>query len=100
MGAIQPLAALHQRHPSEAGDARSGVRRSARPVRPTTGPDALSQAERAVVRLVADGLSNRAIAQRLYVSHRTIDTHVSHALAKLGVSSRVQLAKFADHEWV
>ena len=110
MDAIQPLKALYQRHPRHPrhprdhgdtrnpGDPRTGVRRSIRPSRPTTGPDALSQAERAVVRLVADGLSNKAIAQRLYVSHRTIDTHVSHALAKLGVSSRVQLAKFADYE--
>ena len=52
----------------------------------------LSPAERGVVVLLAEGLTNREIAARLYVSHRTVDTHVSHALAKFGVSSRVQLA--------
>ena len=52
----------------------------------------LSPAERGVVVLLAEGLTNREIAARLYVSHRTVDTHVSHALAKFGVSSRVHLA--------
>jgi DNA-binding NarL/FixJ family response regulator len=55
----------------------------------------LSRAELAVVRLVAEGRTNREIAVRLHVSHRTVDSHVSHALAKLGMTSRVQLAGFA-----
>lgn len=54
----------------------------------------LSQAEWAVVRLVAEGHTNREIAERLFVSHRTVDTHVSHALSKLAMTSRVQLATF------
>lgn len=47
-----------------------------------------------MVRLVAEGLTNREIAERLYVSHRTIDSHVSHALTKLAMTSRVQLAGY------
>ncbi len=55
----------------------------------------LSRAEWSVVRLVAEGLTNRQIGAQLFVSHRTVDTHVSHALLKLEMSSRVQLAGFA-----
>ncbi len=59
---------------------------------PVTGPGLLSRAERVVVELVAQGMSNREIAARLIVSHRTVDSHVSHALAKLQLNSRLQLA--------
>jgi DNA-binding NarL/FixJ family response regulator len=52
----------------------------------------LSPAELRVARLVADGLTNRQIGERLYVSPRTVDTHVAHMFAKLNVSSRVRLA--------
>ena len=41
---------------------------------------------------VAQGLSNPEIARRLFISSRTVQTHVSHALEKLGLSSRVELA--------
>ena len=52
----------------------------------------LSRREREVAQLVARGLSNREIAQRLYLSERTIDNHVHHILDKLGFDSRVQVA--------
>ena len=68
------------------------ARRSTRVRRPVSGPESLSQAEIAVVRLVGEGLTNKEIAERLFVSHRTIDTHVSHAFVKLGVTGRVALA--------
>jgi DNA-binding CsgD family transcriptional regulator len=45
------------------------------------------------VRLAAEGLTNRTIADRLYVSPRTVETHLAHAFSKLGVSSRSQLRK-------
>jgi DNA-binding CsgD family transcriptional regulator len=45
-----------------------------------------------VVRLVAEGLTNPEIAERMFISRRTVATHVSDALAKVGVSSRVALA--------
>ncbi len=57
------------------------------------GAESLTAAERAVVHLVAQGLTNKQVAGQLYVSHRTVDSHVSHALAKLDLTSRVQLAR-------
>lgn len=53
----------------------------------------LTTAERAVVELVVEGLTNKQIGAKLFVSHRTVDTHVSHVLTKLGFTSRVQLAR-------
>ena len=41
--------------------------------------------------LAAEGLSNRDIAQQLYLSHRTVGTHLYHIFPKLGISSRTQL---------
>ena len=54
----------------------------------------LSARELEVARLVADGLSNPAIASALFISVATVKTHVSHILAKLGLDSRVQLASW------
>lgn len=56
----------------------------------TLGP--LSPAERRVAALVAEGLSNQAIADELIVSRHTVDTHVKRCFAKLGLRSRVELA--------
>ena len=59
------------------------------------GPDPLarlSAAERRVAKLVAEGLSNQAIADQLVVSRHTVDSHVKRAFAKLGLRSRVELA--------
>jgi DNA-binding CsgD family transcriptional regulator len=71
-----------------------GVRRGRRGPRsrPLHGWDSLTATEVKVVSLVAEGLTNRQIAERLFISHRTVDTHVSHALAKLGASARAELA--------
>ncbi|MCC9705413.1 AAA family ATPase [Streptomyces sp. MNU76] len=63
--------------------------------RAQTGWDSLTGAELRVVRLVAEGLTNRAAAERLFLSPHTVDTHLRHAFAKLGVSSRVELARQA-----
>ena len=59
---------------------------------PKTAAPALSRREREVAQLVAGGLSNREIAERLYLSERTVDNHVHHILDKLGFDSRVQVA--------
>jgi len=71
-----------------------GVRRGVRGkrCRPKFGWAALTQAELKVATLIAEGLSNPDIADRMFVSRRTVQFHVSNILAKLGLSSRVQLA--------
>ena len=66
-------------------------RRSPRAV----APEGLSERELEVVGLVADGLANKAIAARLHLSVRTVESHVRHALAKLGLDNRTQLATWA-----
>jgi DNA-binding CsgD family transcriptional regulator len=70
----------------------AGVRHRLVRRRPKTGWEALTQTERTVVALVVAGRSNPDIAAELYLSRRTVRNHVSHILAKLGLSSRVELA--------
>ncbi|MEV7006606.1 response regulator transcription factor [Streptosporangium sp. NPDC051022] len=59
------------------------------------GLGSLTDREREVLALVADGLSNRAIAERLHISERTARTHVSRILAKIDATSRTQAALWA-----
>ncbi|KGH45054.1 hypothetical protein IN07_18985 [Modestobacter caceresii] len=75
-----------------------GVRR-----RRTLGPPAaqhglvaLTPAEREVVRLVAEGGTNREVAARLFLSPHTVNTHLRNAFTKLGVRSRVEVARLVD----
>lgn len=56
-----------------------------------SGPDALTSAERRVANLAAAGLSNRQIAQHLFITQATVETHLRHAFGKLGVTSRAGL---------
>jgi DNA-binding NarL/FixJ family response regulator len=58
-------------------------------------PDQLTDREREVLALVAHGLSNQAIADRLTITERTARTHVSNILGKLGLASRTQAALYA-----
>jgi HD-GYP domain-containing protein (c-di-GMP phosphodiesterase class II)/DNA-binding CsgD family transcriptional regulator len=61
----------------------------------------LSPREAAVLDLVADGLTNRAIGSRLGISPKTVNTHLEHAYSKLGVSTRVAAVVVADrHGWL
>jgi DNA-binding CsgD family transcriptional regulator len=57
-----------------------------------TGPGALTPAEHRVAQLAACGYGNRAIAERLYVTPRTVETHLTHAFQKLDIRSRADLA--------
>ncbi len=67
---------------------------SAAPRSTAAGWDALTPAESRVSLLVADGMTGPQIARRLGISPRTVQTHVSHALRKLGLSTRAELAVF------
>ena len=60
--------------------------------RPLRGWESLSPAELRVVQLVAEGLTNPQIGERLFISPRTVQAHLSHVFAKLAVSSRAELA--------
>ncbi|MGA9493024.1 MAG: LuxR C-terminal-related transcriptional regulator, partial [Mycobacterium sp.] len=63
--------------------------------RPSSGWGSLTPTERDVVRLVSEGLANSDIAARLFISPRTVQTHLTHVYTKLGLTSRVQLAQEA-----
>ncbi|SES67518.1 LuxR C-terminal-related transcriptional regulator [Geodermatophilus poikilotrophus] len=60
--------------------------------RPSSGWNSLTPTELQVAKLVGRGLTSPQIAARLYVSPRTVQTHISHSLRKLGLGSRVELA--------
>jgi DNA-binding NarL/FixJ family response regulator len=57
----------------------------------------LSARERDILALIGDGLTNREIGRRLYLSEKTVKNHISRLLAKLGVQRRVQAAVLASH---
>jgi DNA-binding CsgD family transcriptional regulator len=77
-----------------------GVRRRLTVGEPeTNGWAAMTAAELAVARLVADGLTNREVAEHLFVSPHTVSSHLRHVFSKLGITSRVELARVArDYE--
>jgi DNA-binding CsgD family transcriptional regulator len=87
----------------EAIDAQLGIRRAqavlrglgVRLPRQEHGASVLSPREIEVADLVAEGLSNAAIARRLYLSRPTVSSHVAHILTKLGFSNRAQIAAWA-----
>jgi DNA-binding CsgD family transcriptional regulator len=70
---------------------KSGARETAQPV-----PYGLTPREAAVLRLVAKGLTNTQIGNRLFISNKTASVHVTHILSKLGVTNRTQAAALAQ----
>lgn len=76
--------------PAEATSGGAGP-----PAQQSAGPT-LTARERGVLRLVADGHTNREIAERLFISEKTASVHVSNAMAKLGALSRYEAAAAAD----
>ncbi|WP_151478280.1 response regulator [Streptomyces albicerus] len=66
---------------------------------PAMAPElaSLSPRERDILALIGDGLTNREIGKKLYLSEKTVKNHISRLLAKLGVQRRVQAAVLASH---
>ena len=78
---------------------RLGVRRrSAVSERPKTGWVALTDPEINVATLAAEGRTNRQIAESLFISPHTVNTHMRHVFEKLGINSRVQLTRFVREQ--
>jgi DNA-binding CsgD family transcriptional regulator len=78
-----------------------GIRRrhwSTPAARPVTGWDSLTETEQAVADLVAEGLANGQIAARMYISTHTVAHHLRQAFRKLGIASRVELARIVIEE--
>jgi DNA-binding NarL/FixJ family response regulator len=80
------------------GGAGEKAEAAAAPQASATGAGSLTRREREVAMLLAEGLSNREIADRLVISLRTAETHVDHILGKLGLTSRALVASWvAEH---
>jgi len=77
-----------------------GVRRRLVAAEPQThGWEALTTSELSVAQLVTEGLTNREVAERLFLSPHTVNSHLRHVFTKLGINSRVELARLAgDYE--
>jgi DNA-binding CsgD family transcriptional regulator len=98
VGVHEPVGAFMDLTRAEAALRGLGIRRGRRGARrrPLRGWESLTPTELEVVRLVSQGLTNVEIGRRLFISRRTVETHLSHIFGKLGVSSRVQLAAQAS----
>jgi len=99
MAIYERLGARRDLARAEAVLRQAGIRRGIRGARnrPEYGWDSLTSTELTVAGLVADGLSNPQIGQRLFISRRTVQTHLAHVFAKLDISSRAQLAAEVAH---
>ncbi len=79
-----------------AGDA-AGRRRLRRPTRERERSP-LSQREREIVQLVAQGFKNKEMAEKMFISEQTVKNHLHNIFDKLGVSDRLELALYAIHK--
>jgi NarL family two-component system response regulator LiaR len=96
---VEAIRAVHRGeprlHPDIARKLMQQVAQQANPIRESTAADDLTEREREVVRLVAQGCSNSEIAHALVISDKTVKTHVSNILSKLQLEDRTQLAIYA-----
>ena len=110
VGAIRAGAIGYLLKTTDADDLRRAIRSAAegqvqlspeaaarlmREVRAPDSPETLTERETDVLRLVAEGKANKEIAQGLGIGEKTVKTHVSNILAKLGLQSRTQAALYA-----
>jgi NarL family two-component system response regulator LiaR len=96
---VRAIRQVHRGEPSlHPTIARKLLQEIARPAELPPAPEALTDRELAVLRLIAQGLSNQEIADRLVVSEPTVRTHVSRILGKLHLASRTQAALYAVRE--
>jgi RNA polymerase sigma factor (sigma-70 family) len=79
-----------------AGEADSATTSIRAELRASPALDQLTPRERDVLALIARGLSNRDIAEQLYISEGTVKTHVTHLLNRLQLKNRAQLAIYAN----
>jgi NarL family two-component system response regulator LiaR len=79
----------------EPSIARKVLQELSHPLKAELTPEPLSEREMDVLRLIAQGCSNRAIADKLVISEVTVRTHVSNILSKLHLASRTQAALYA-----
>jgi len=87
-----------QLHPEIARKLMSAVAANAEPSSSYTGSrskNSLTEREQEVLDLIADGLNNREIGERLFISEKTVKTHVSNILGKLSLADRTQAAIYA-----
>jgi predicted ATPase/DNA-binding CsgD family transcriptional regulator len=95
IGRATPLDAISE-YAFQVSDSARAAKPSSAPPSPTHTPASLLSArEREVAALVAEGYSNRAIADALVIAPRTVDTHVSNILSKLDLRSRAQIAAWS-----
>lgn len=96
---VRAIRQVHRGEPSlDPAIARKLMQEIAQPAERQPAPEALTGREMQVLGLIAQGLSNRAIADRIMVSEPTVRTHVSRILAKLHLASRTQAALYAVRE--
>ncbi len=100
-GVYRALGAAWDIRRTDARLRRYGIRRGrgGRWVKPVQGWEALTPTETKIAHLVADGRSNPDIAAELFLSRNTVQTHVSHILAKLGARSRAEIIRQALRQW-
>ena len=92
---VRAIRSVHDGHTLLAPEAAGSLLRSSAAAPAVQGIGALTAREREVLAQIADGRSNREIARLLRVSEKTVKTHVSSVLAKLGVADRTQAALLA-----
>ncbi len=96
---VQAIRQVHRGEPSlEPSVARKVLQELSHPAKAELTPEPLSERELDVLRLVAQGCSNRSIADKLVISEVTVRTHVSSILGKLHLASRTQAALYALRE--